>query len=63
MCTQKMVGITSYCGTSLIYSLFKDGLPQLESSFEEKKRKGPTTPIPDISVRLDNVDHWPEFAN
>ena len=35
----------------------RPSLPQLESSFEEKKRKGPAAPLPDKLVRLDNVDH------
>ena len=31
--------------------------------FLKKNRKGPTAQIPDKSVRLDNVNHWPEFAD
>ncbi|XP_041920584.1 piggyBac transposable element-derived protein 2-like [Alosa sapidissima] len=34
----------------------------LEIRIEEKRHRGPTSPLPPSNIRLDRLDHWPEMG-
>ena len=44
-------------------SVSKRGRPlSLKAAVKVKTSRGPTVPIPNKSIRLDGVHHWPEYG-